>query len=282
MEKIKTKKRIFEYDLICTNFFMICNPLFFMLSGKFNLNKEFNSLEDYKKYYKSKIITIFIPFFIVSIIIYFLNNYNNLSIIDFFEKFTYSSIEGTYWFIYNLIGIIIITPFLSKMIKNMNLLDKKIYFYFVIVITSFITVILALGKKTIINFATFGIISWIFYYLLGYFVEDVFKSSKSRKIIICIGLLAFVLQLIIERFFKSAYRIYDPSPILTLEAVSLYFLILNYIKIKNEGIKKIILLIAKYSYIFYLFHNTIIDYTFKFIKFNLNMSSKMNMVYGVI
>ena len=192
MEKIKTKKRIFEYDLmrsmfmlmvlgihilsrvktfssefnttwyivnICTNFFMICNPLFFMLSGKFNLNKEFNSLEDYKKYYKSKIITIFIPFFIVSIIIYFLNNYNNLSIIDFFEKFTSGSIEGTYWFIYNLIGIIIITPFLSKMIKNMNLLDKKIYFYFVIVITSFITVILALGKKTIINFATFGIIS---------------------------------------------------------------------------------------------------------------------------
>ena len=159
MEKIKTKKRIFEYDLICTNFFMICNPLFFMLSGKFNLNKEFNSLEDYKKYYKSKIITIFIPFFIVSIIIYFLNNYNNLSIIDFFEKFTSGSIEGTYWFIYNLIGIIIITPFLSKMIKNMNLLDKKIYFYFVIVITACITLILALGKKTIINFATFGIIS---------------------------------------------------------------------------------------------------------------------------
>lgn len=315
MEKSENKKRIFEYDLmrvifmlmvlgihiltkiktfssefnttwtivnIFTNFFMICNPLFFMLSGKFNLNKEFNNKTDYKKYFKNKIISIIIPFLLSSIIIYILLNHNGMNIKDFFKKFIGGTIEGTYWFVYMLLGIILLSPFFSKMIKNMSVLDKKVFFALVLGITTILTTLLAMGIKTAVNFAAFGIISWNFYYILGYFVEDIFKSSKSRKIMIVMGFIAFVIQFLIERFYKSAYRLYDPSPILTLEAIGLYLLILDYIKIKNEIIKKIVSFIAKYSYIFYLFHNTVIYYVFKYIKFDLNISSEMNLVYGIV
>ncbi len=315
MEEIKNKKRIFEYDLmrvifmlmvlgihvltkitnfseeyntvwtivnILTNFFMICNPLFFMLSGKFNLNKEFSSKEDYKKYYKSKVINIFIPFLLVSIIVYCIFNYDIMTIKDFFEQFIGGTIEGTYWFIYTLLGIMILSPFFSKMVKNMSLYDKKIFFWIACGIMSILTILLATGKNTAIKFATFGIISWNFYYLVGSFIEEIFSTHKSRKTMIFIGFVAFVVQFLIERFYNSSYRLYDPSPVLTFEAIGLYFLVLEFVKIKSGVLKKIISFIAKYSYIFYLFHSVVIQGVFKVFRFDLNVNFARNMLYGII
>ena len=195
----KTKKRIFEYDLmrvilsmmvlgihiltkvkglskeynttwvvvnIFTNFFMISNPLFFILSGKFSLNKEFETSKDYKRFYKNKMITIIIPFIIASIIIYIVFN-ENKSIQNFIKKFVGGDIEGTYWFIYTLIGMMIFSPFLSKMIKNMNLTDKKIFLGLGTICSGFVVVMEMFRIKSAVAFTTFGIICWHFYYLLG-------------------------------------------------------------------------------------------------------------------
>lgn len=44
-------------------FLIVCNPIFFMISGKFNLRCQLISISDYFDYYKKKFINIFIPFF---------------------------------------------------------------------------------------------------------------------------------------------------------------------------------------------------------------------------
>ena len=314
MEKTKSE-RIFEYDLmrvlfslmvlgihilakvrgfskeynttwhivnIVTNFLMICNPLFFILSGKFNLNKKFDCNEDYKEYYKSKVVNIIVPFVIISIIVYIIFNYNNMSLIEFFKKFVSGDIEGTYWFIYSLIGMLIYSPFFSKMVNNMNKTDKKIFFWISILISGIIVTLSIFNIKSAIGLTTFGILYWNFYYVLGSFIEEIFETKRSRKIMIMLGLTSFIIQFLLERFYNSGYRLYDPSPILTFEAIGLYFIILEFVKIKSSAIRKGITFLASYTYIFYLCHNSIIKLLFKYLELNLNTDTKMNLIYGII
>ena len=55
------------YALSCL--YMQCNGVFFMISGRFNLMKAFQSKEDYIRYYKSKFVTIFVPFCLATAVI---------------------------------------------------------------------------------------------------------------------------------------------------------------------------------------------------------------------
>lgn len=267
---------------IITNFFMICNPLFFMLSGKFNLKKNFDKKDAYIKFYKSKFMGIVIPFVVTSILIYILSDYKTKTIVDFVKNFINDNIEGTYWFVYSLIGMITISPFLTKMISNMNLTDKKILFWMSTIIVGIITTLSIVKVKSAFTLTLFGVFYWNLYYIIGAFIEEIFSTKKSRRIMICIGIIAFIIQFLIERFYESGYRLYNPSPILTFEAISIYFIILEFIKIKNNVIRMIISFIAKHTYSFYLLHAFVIKLVFEYAKFSLNVNPKINLLYGLI
>ena len=264
---------------IFTDLFLICNPLFFMLSGRFNLKKEFNTKEDYKKFYIKRIATLLVPFLIFSIVIYIYRNFDNLSIIDFAKGLLAGNIEGTYWFVYTVLGIIIFSPFFSKMLKSMNLFDKKLFFVISFCVNTFITVFAVFKIPNIITFEIVGLVHWNFYYLMGEYIEEIFSTRKSRKIIILIGLLAFALQFILRCTIKTGYRLSDPSPLLTLQALALYFLVLEFVKVKNEKVKNVISYFSKYSYIFYLLHMTVINFVDNF--FNMHINAGLNLVFAL-
>ena len=264
---------------IFTDLFLICNPLFFMLSGRFNLKKEFNTKEDYKKFYIKRIATLLVPFLIFSIVIYIYRNFDNLSIIDFAKGLLAGNIEGTYWFVYTLLGIMIFSPFFSKMLKNMNLFEKKLFFIISFCVNTFITVFAVFKIPNIITFEIVGLVHWNFYYLMGEYIEEIFSTRKSRKIIMLIGLLAFALQLILRCTIKTGYRLSDPNPLLTLQALALYFFVLEFVKIKNEKVKNVISYFSKYSYIFYLLHMTVINFVDNF--FNMHINAGLNLVFAL-
>ncbi len=264
---------------IFTDLFLICNPLFFMLSGRFNLKKEFNTKEDYKKFYIKRIVTLLVPFLIFSIVIYIYCNFNNLNIINFLKGLLAGNIEGTYWFVYTLLGIMIFSPFFSKMLKNMNLFEKKLFFIISFCINTFITIFAVFKIPNMITFNIVGLVHWNSYYLMGEYIEEIFSTRKSRKIIMLIGLLAFVLQFILRCTIKTGYRLSDPSPLLTLQALALYFLVLEFVKIKNEKVKNVISYFSKYSYIFYLLHMTVIHFVNNF--FNMYINAGLNAVFAL-
>ena len=264
---------------IFTDLFLICNPLFFMLSGRFNLKKEFNTKEDYKKFYIKRIATLLVPFLIFSIVIYIYRNFDNLSIIDFAKGPLAGNIEGTYWFVYTLLGIMIFSPFFSKMLKNMNLFEKKLFFIISFCVNTFITVFAVFKVPNMITFNIVGLVHWNFYYLMGEYIEEIFSTRKSRKIIMLIGLLAFALQFILRCTINTGYRLSDPSPLLTLQALALYFFVLELVKIKNEKVKNVISYFSKYSYIFYLLHMTVINFVDNF--FNMHINAGLNLVFAV-
>lgn len=51
------------------SFLVVCNGVFFMISGKFNLRKNFESKSDYYNYYTDKFISIIVPYGIISCIL---------------------------------------------------------------------------------------------------------------------------------------------------------------------------------------------------------------------
>lgn len=301
------KKRIFEYDLmkvifmlmvlathtlnvvnnfsspynttwtvkrILVDFFMVCNPLFFMLSGKFNLNKNFKESKDYKNFYYKKLISIILPFLIVSAIIYARYHFHSLSIKKFISLLLLNKIEATFWFVYVLVGILVFSPFFSKMLKNMNLFEKKLFLLLSFIMNAFVTILALFKIKSIFTLSIFGIISWHIYYFVGYIIEDVFQTKKSRIFIMIGAIISFVLQFLIRRFMDYGYRLTDPFPLLTIETFGVYFFILEFIHIKNLKLQNIISYISKYSYIFYLLHMFVFVHIVKY--FNLTISSLHN------
>lgn len=281
-----TKQFVHEYNInwyffnILTDFFMIGNPLFFMLSGKFNLDKDFSKPEDYKKFYKKRAISILIPFIIVGSFIYVLKNRYNLGISDYATKMLNGQLDGTYWFVYSLIGILIFSPFFSKMLKNTSDFEKKLFLGIIFVANAIIVAFAIFEFPFAFKFQTVALAFWHLYYFSGYLIEDVFKTKKSRNTVIILGILALISQLLIRRFINYKYRLTDPSPLLTLEAFGLYFILLDKIKINSEKVQKVISDLAQYSFIFYLLHMIVVRNVCK--VFPLNIDSLHNALYGII
>lgn len=264
---------------ILTDIFLIANPLFFMLSGKFNLNKNFSKKDDYKNFYIKKFISIIIPFILISFMVYSVWNFNNFSMLDYIKKLLSGEIDGTYWFVYALIGIFVLSPFFSKMLLNMELWEKKVFLGVLFVVNAFIAILAIFNIENAFTFAVVGLVQWHIYYFAGYLIEDVFKSKKSRNILIVLGVIAFILQFLIRRFIEFGYRLTDPSPLLTLQAFGLYFVLLDKVKIKKENVQKVISNMAKYSFSFYLIHMLIVKKVSGL--FILDTSSMHNFICGI-
>ena len=161
----------------------------------------------------------------------------------------------------------------------MNLFDKKLFFVISFCVNTFITVFAVFKIPNIITFEIVGLVHWTFYYLMGEYIEEIFSTRKSRKIIMLIGLLAFALQFILRCTIDSGYRLSNPSPLLTLQALALYFLVLEFVKVKNEKVKNVISYFSKYSYIFYLLHMTVINFVDNF--FNMHINAGLNLVFAL-
>lgn len=106
---------------IMRNMFMICVPLFLLLTGYLMSNKKVE-----KKYYKGIIKTLYV-FILTSIICGFYKyqkgNYNNL-IELFLSIFDYTG-AGYSWYIEMYIGLFLLIPFLNLIYNNLTSKNKK-------------------------------------------------------------------------------------------------------------------------------------------------------------
>lgn len=254
---------------------MVSNPLFFMLSGKFNLNKKFDAIQDYFFFYYKKIISMFVPLFVFSIIV-FLVKYNpdDWSIMLFVKGFLNNEIEGVYWFVYALGCILVFSPFYSKMLQNMSQLDKKMFFWVLIAVNAFITIYMMKGTNAHMNYNSVGIISWHLFYFIGYLLEDVVKTRKEENIFIALGGVGLVVQFMLDRFVEDlVVPLYDATPWMIFEGIALYFLILRF----NYGtgkFAKAIDKLAEVSFVFYLLHMLVVNVVVKW--FPLHISASVN------
>ena len=264
-------------------FLIAADGLFYMLSGYFNLNKEFNNSSDILKYYKNKIIYVLLPFlgftFFWTIWDY-LHEVGSFELLGILKAFYISvmdtSASGHLWFLYPLFGLLLSAPFLSKMLHSMSDSELKILWRIAIgfnVICYFFCYDMGVGFK----FMGWLLEGWGLYFFCGYYYcRIVSKEPKIKWIIICI--LGYVLT-ILGKMDKLPILLYfagsvDYQPLFTLFCLGYLFCFDNFIKITNDIIQKIILFLSKNTYMIYMFHSQGIAYVVR--KLNIVDSSVLN------
>lgn len=228
--------------------------IFILISGYFMVDSKFKV---------RKLIKIYLEVLFYSLGIYLVLIFNNkieFSLVSFFKSILPIS-YGQYWFVTGYVGLYIFSPFINKLIKN---LEKSQY----------ITLIL-IGTITLVIIPTFtpkgnGIYSDVLYFiylyvLAGYLKKYDIKFINSRKK--CILLIAFMLIFILTisiistflgqhiKVFNKGIKYFDKSnsiPILIL-ALSIFELF-RMIEIPEN---KIIYLLARTSFAVYLIHDNV-------------------------
>lgn len=102
-------------------------PLFWMVSGALLLPKK----ESWKHVYGKRLSRIAGALLLFSVIRYFylcmIENRNALAE-DFFRRFYTQEIFLPYWFLYEYLGVMLVLPFLRKMIQNLTYQEEKVLF----------------------------------------------------------------------------------------------------------------------------------------------------------
>lgn len=224
--------------------------LFVIVSAYFLVDK---SIPKLSKIIKLVILSYFygLLFYIIGII-FNINEFSFIGLIKSINPFLY----GGYWFIKIYIILYLLSPFINKFISTLN---KKSHKGVIILIGIFFSVWPSFLPHAPNNDNGYGIISFVFLYLIVAYIKKYYKNNKSTKYYICIYFLAVSITFIFSLIpFKSAWTYNFVFNIIGSIAL---FLGIKKIKLKSN----IINYIATYTFAIYLIHfnNTMIILVFK-------------------
>lgn len=248
---------------ILATIFLTGVPCFFMLSGKFAFNIDFEDEKYLTKYYIKKFINLLIPVFVYMIIKEFhvmaYNLHKEISLYSYLRSLFVSIVNGfsymEYWYIYVLVANILIVPFIGKFIKNATT-KESIVFLLIPFVSNLISTFLAYFKLEFkISYAFAG---YSFYFYLGYFLDKFSSTKKQKTTIYIFGIISTIVTIILLKC-KKAINIWGYSPTYTFIAVMIYIFIRDCVKINR--FEKIVLFMGKYSLSVYMLHMIFI-YTF--------------------
>ena len=241
---------------------IICDPIFFVLSGYFALRPLKTSLS---KYYIRKFSSIVLPLFLYSLLLcvyYFWSS--GLSLVGYIEYFR--NVLTPWWFIPCLIPFLIFAPFLFQCLKSLSdewvkLLAKLgialslwgivgCFLAWAFNVTGHATLGRALGICTTLIPATLVPNSYIIYFCLGYFIRRLIPilSDRRKNQHIVLGLVCWVLDVAFGHF--GINRV-DPS-YAWLSATVAIFILFDRIEISDGIGARAIGWAAKRSHSIYL------------------------------
>lgn len=253
------------FNAILPPIIYLCNPLFFMISGRFNLCKSFENKKDIIDFYKKRIIQIIIPWLFYSFLLYVwnivkLNSYNGMKnfIIEFVKKFISNNISYHLWFMYALLGMLISTPFLSIMLKGMSKGQKKLLFY--------IATVWMICTGTIPNFGVefagnnFLLGGWIYFYFAGWYLTQTNNGVKEgRYTFLWIAGIAYFTTVIITLCYPSyAHNVDWALPYIVFVFAIYKFAISNF-NVSRIKIRQLIYFLSKRVFSVYMIHVIVID-----------------------
>ena len=252
-------KDVFDY-IIYT-----CNGMFFMLSGFFNMKKEFHIKEDYEVYYKKKIISILLPYILMTFLLYGYDYYQSgrafelrLFVEETINQFTSLNSEQHLWFMYSLVGLVMSAPFFSKMLHAMSDWEIKLLFWLSIGWNA-VSIYLINDLGWNFHYGKWLMASWTIYFFLGYFHHRIINEKNKIFWYLCGGIGFFITILWQYILPIENHSDKDFAPAYTFFVIAMYTILLNEVHIKWELLKKAISFIAKHSFTVYMIHYLIIE-----------------------
>lgn len=270
------------YSTILQTLVRIGLPIFFMMSGALLLNSKEESLF---QFYVKRFSKVAIPLIIYSLFYLFMFNYRwslfspNILIQSLLAIFK-GPIFYHLWFVYTLLGLYVITPFLKIMLQALS--DKLlINLMITILILRFISIYIpVMGISLGINNYVFD--NWVMYFISGYMLtRDL--GEKFNKTIYRLGVISFIFTIIIIRYIPNlSNNLFDLSPTMVLmtAAVFLFFKQNGHHFPQKGPIYWLISLSNKYSYSIYLIHAFTLSYVLNY-KLGIN-GMWINPVIGIL
>lgn len=264
--------------------------VFYMLSGYFNLEKEFNSVSDIKKYYKNKILYVLLPFLAFVLFwtiwdyVHLNNSFNFGEIMSiYYESIMDTSADGHMWFMYPLFGLLLSTPFLSKMLHNMD--DKELKLLWRVAIGfNFVCYYVCCDMGTSFRVLAWFADGWPIYYIGGYYYRHVVAKESVLKWALT-GLLGFVVTIFglqgMLPFLKGFIGATDIQPMFTLFCMGCLLFWDKAFKFINKKAGKVLYFLSKNTFLIYLYHMRGIEYAVR--KFNIveaSVGSGFAVVFG--
>ena len=234
-----------------------CVPIFFMIIGAIHLNRD----HKLSAYLKNRVGRILPPFLFWTSVYAVFNFYvfgNDLFSIKHFFLNVFqgllSPIEVHLWFVFSVIGILLIVPILRKWIKISTKGEIK-YFLGIWVFTLLYKIPFLLEYLPTINLGSFS--GYLGLVVLGYYLSKV----EIKKVTIPIFLIVFgTCWTIIGTYYltkgdnafnHSYYEYLSPNVVIQSIGVFLFFKV---IVIRNSLINEIVSFISKHSFGIYLCH----------------------------
>ena len=256
-------------DALLTTVVGFCNGFFYMLSGKYNLNRNFSKPSDYALFYKKKIVDIVFPYVLVS---FLLSAWNLFLIPDldmgstpvpiYYIKFSllelFSRNNSTHlWYMFGLMGYLLSAPFLSKMFHAMG--DSELHVLFgVALLWSFVKVLLFpfVGK----DFYYYGwfLSGWIIHFCVGHYIDRI-SSKKSARNFYAAGIVALLINVLGMTFAPDRFKNpTDLAPSFVIACMGALVLLEQTVRIRSERLSHAVSFVAKHVFLMYLVHYNII------------------------
>lgn len=243
------------FDILNFVFYKMGVPLFVMASGALFLGRKV----EYKKIFK-QIYKLVVPLFVLSFVIYF--KQNDLCTAGFIENFFKEPIIIPYWYLYMIIMLYFITPFINKMIEKFN---GKDYLYFSLIVVIFPTIVTAfkilfgLNISGYFSMASLPIIVGV--YVLGYYLSKLENKKKyaiiSLIVFILTSIVLFIITYIMTKETGNTNYAFDNafSIFVILESACIFYSA-KYLFYNKEN--KFLSVISECTFGIYLFHFLII------------------------
>lgn len=182
----------YGFSLVLNTFARVSVPSFFMLSGALLLGREETMEKNWRR-----IIRFLIPLLVWSFIYYMWNIYYMKSRFDLGE-ILWVPAEAHLWYLYAMIPIYLVLPFLQVMFRGMNrkMEDALMVLGLVVVVISY--VLSLFGGEMYFDVPLFSDRVYAYYFFLGYYLmkyKDEIRISSQKLVFIFLGSSAITIAL---------------------------------------------------------------------------------------
>ena len=251
------------YTKIVDTLFITCNPIFFMMSGKFALRQaEYTDDLQYFRFYLKKLAYLILPLLVYMFFISATNlKMQTGSYSGLLYRFILDVISGHQathlWFMYVLVGNVLMSPFTSRIFSSISRCGA-IIFISILLLTNCAIAYSPYFFST--SFASWvnPFVGWSMYFYLGACVDKIFTDKKSVKILTIAGIIAFLIIMWKKYAFSYLNFIHDYMPSFTIFALMIYVLLIRMKVDFSEKSASIIRFLGAQSFGIYLIHFPIV------------------------
>lgn len=271
-------------------------PIFFMITGILflNPNKKITISVLYKKYIKRYLLVILIFGWGFACIEQVLNIGVNINvIINGFVNMITGNTWAHMWYLYTLVGVMMILPII-KLIIDCDNSENKLFKYTFILLIIFSS-ILPIAKDLFgfeIGIEIPFVSIYVLYMIIGYFLENGIKKQLNMKYSLLIIMLSFII-IVVSNIISVMYDIESLkvissyySPVIILLSIGIFLFAKSfYNKMKNNNIEKFVKYLANVSFGVYIVHMFFVNVIYKFLKINIYgewMVAKCIVIYFIV